>query len=97
MRGRKLRPIEVDPADVPTLQQIARSKTRPWYQVQRARILLEMADGGRTQGLRIKIGRMGKAEKPALESDFDQYPEKPGDFLNIVTQCDVNYNVKSLL
>ena len=49
MRGRKPRPIEVDPADVPTLQQIARSKTRPWYQVQRARILLEMADGGRTQ------------------------------------------------
>jgi hypothetical protein len=23
---------------------------------------------------------MGKVEKPALESDFDQYPEKPGDF-----------------
>src|SRR6266511_6397121 len=27
------------------------------------------------QGLRIKIGRMGKVEKPVLESDFDQYPE----------------------
>src|SRR5512135_2531001 len=39
------------------------------------------------QGLRIKIGRMGKLENPALESDFDQYPEKPGDFLNIVTKC----------
>ena len=24
------------------------------------------------QGLRIKIGRLGKVEKPALESDFDQ-------------------------
>ena len=32
------------------------------------------------QGLRIKIGRLDKVEKPALESDFDQYPEKPGDF-----------------
>jgi len=49
MRGGKPRPIEVDPADVPTLQQIARSKTRPWYQVQRARILSELAEGGRTQ------------------------------------------------
>ena len=38
-----------------------------------------------TQGLRIKIGKMGNVEKPAPESDFDQYPEKPGDFLNIVT------------
>ena len=37
------------------------------------------------QGLRIKMGRMGKVEKPALESDFDHYPEKPGDFLNIAT------------
>ena len=49
MRGRKPRPIKIDPADVPTLQQIARSQTRPWYQVQRLRILLEMAEGGRTQ------------------------------------------------
>jgi hypothetical protein len=40
------------------------------------------------QGLRIKIGRMGKVEKPALESDFDQHPEKPGDFLNIVTNLE---------
>jgi hypothetical protein len=52
--------------------------------------------GGR-QGLRIKIGSLGKVEKPALESDFDQYPEKPGDFLNIVTQYDVNYNIKLLI
>ena len=28
---------------------MARSQTRPWYQVQRARIVLEMAEGGRTQ------------------------------------------------
>jgi len=44
------------------------------------------------QGLRIKIRRMGKVEKPSLESDFDQYPEKPGDFLNIVTEYYINYN-----
>jgi transposase len=42
-------------------------------------------ESGSPQGLRIKIGRLDKVEKPALESDFDQYPEKPGDFLNIVT------------
>jgi len=52
---------------------------------------------GPVQGLRIKIERMGKIEKPALESDFDQYPEKPGDFLNIVTQYDVNHDIKLLL
>jgi hypothetical protein len=40
---------------------------------------------------------MSKVEKPALESDFDQYPEKPGDFLNIVTQYDANHNIKLLL
>jgi hypothetical protein len=45
MRGRKPRPIEVASDDVSALQQIARSQTRPWYQVRRARILLGIADG----------------------------------------------------
>ena len=51
MRGRKPRPIEVAPEDLPVLQQIAQSQTRPWYQVRRARILLGIAEGGRTQTL----------------------------------------------
>ena len=50
--------------------------------------------GGYSQGLRIKIGGMGKVEKPARESDFDHYPDKPGDFLNIVTKIDLNYHIK---
>jgi Winged helix-turn helix len=49
MRGRKPRPIEIAPGDLPVLQQIARSQTRPWYQVRRARILLGIADGAQTQ------------------------------------------------
>ena len=41
MRGRKPRPIEIASGDTSAfLQQIARSQTRPWYQVRRARILL---------------------------------------------------------
>jgi TnpA family transposase len=50
----------------------------------------DLGDQRLFQGLRIKIGRLDKVEKPALESDFDQYPEKPGDFLNILTNYDVN-------
>jgi hypothetical protein len=49
MRGRKPRPIEIAPGDLPILQQIARSQSRPWYQVRRARILLGIADGAQTQ------------------------------------------------
>ena len=49
MRGRKPRPLEIAPADLPLLQQIANSQIRPWYQVRRARILLGIAHGARTQ------------------------------------------------
>src|SRR5208337_3570121 len=49
MRGRKPRPIEIAPDDLPLLQQIAHSQIRPWYQVQRARILLGIAHGARTE------------------------------------------------
>jgi len=49
MRGRKPRPIEIAPDDLPLLQQIAHSQIRPWYQVRRARILLGIAHGARTQ------------------------------------------------
>jgi hypothetical protein len=49
MRGRKPRPIKIASDDLPLLQQIARSQTRPWYQVRRARILLGVAHGARTE------------------------------------------------
>jgi len=49
MSGRKPRPIEIAPDDIPLLQQIAHSQTLPWYQVRRARILLGIAHGARTQ------------------------------------------------
>jgi hypothetical protein len=57
--------------------------------LEQGEVLIPLLLGDRDpQGLRIKIGKMGIVEKPALESDFDQYPEKPGDFLNIATKYD---------
>lgn len=47
MRGRQPRPLTILPADVPILSKIARSRTRPMYQIQRARILLGVAGGER--------------------------------------------------
>ena len=49
MRGRKPRPIEIVPDDIPLLQHIAHSQTLSWYQVRRARILLGIAHGARTE------------------------------------------------
>ncbi len=49
MRGRKPRDFKLAAHDVPILQQIARSRTLPWFQVQRARAVLAMADGERVQ------------------------------------------------
>jgi len=54
MRGRKPHSLTIAPADVPALQQIARSQTLPFFQVQRARIVLEMAHGGRTRSVAIE-------------------------------------------
>lgn len=49
MRGRKPHSFTITPADVLVLQQLARSQTRPWYQVQHARIVLAVAEGERIQ------------------------------------------------
>ena len=48
MRGRKPDEVDVVAADLPVLEQVARSRVLPWLQVQRARVLLGMAAGGRT-------------------------------------------------
>jgi Winged helix-turn helix len=49
MRGRKPHVLQMALDDKPRLQQIAHSQTRPWYQVQHARIVLAMAVGERVQ------------------------------------------------
>jgi len=49
MRGRKPRLLQIALDDKPLLQQLARSQTRPWYQVQHARLVLAMAAGERVQ------------------------------------------------
>jgi Homeodomain-like domain len=54
MRGRRPRPLEIAPHDVPILQQIARSRSLPWYQVQRAQILLAVAAGEPIRSLAIR-------------------------------------------
>ncbi len=51
MRGRKPHVLQIEPNDKPLLQQMARSQTRPWYQVQHARIVLAMAAGERVQAV----------------------------------------------
>lgn len=45
MRGRRPRPLSIDPADLLVLRRVARSDSSPWYQVRRARIVLANAHG----------------------------------------------------
>jgi hypothetical protein len=45
MRGRRPRPLSLDPADLPILPRIAPSESLPWSQVRRARIVLAHARG----------------------------------------------------
>ncbi len=42
-------------ASKPLLQQLARSQTRPWYQVQQARIVLAIAAGERIQSVASQL------------------------------------------
>jgi hypothetical protein len=49
MRGRKPRHFALAAHDEPILQQMARSRTLPWFQVQRARAVLAIAEGERVQ------------------------------------------------
>lgn len=55
MRGRKPHVLQIAPDDKPLLQQLARSQTRPWYQVQHARIVLAMAAGERVQAVASQL------------------------------------------
>lgn len=49
MRGRKPRPFSVAPGDLPLLQEVARSRSLLFFQVQHARIVLAVAEGQRVQ------------------------------------------------
>ena len=51
MRGRKPDPLTIRPHDHPILLQLAHSQTSPWFQVQRARIILAIAAGQRTEAI----------------------------------------------
>jgi hypothetical protein len=55
MRGRKPHGISLAAHDRCLLKQIARSRTLAWFQVQRARIVLAMADGERVQSVATRM------------------------------------------
>src|SRR5690606_35156548 len=55
MRGRKPRSLKIARGDAGLLRQVDRSETSPWFQVRRARILLESAAGARTQELAARL------------------------------------------
>jgi Homeodomain-like domain len=51
MRGRRPNPLTIWRHDHPILLRLAHSQTSPWFQVQRARIVLAIADGQRTEAI----------------------------------------------
>jgi hypothetical protein len=51
MRGRLPRALTIAPDDLEPLRRLARSHTTPWFLVQRACIVLAVADGGRVQAI----------------------------------------------
>ncbi len=55
MRGRKPRDFSLAIHDAPILQQIARSRTLSWLQVQWARVALAMASGERVQTVAFQM------------------------------------------
>ena len=55
MRGRKPHPLELSAADVETLQRLAKRQRLPWYQVQRARVVLAVAAGERIQSVATRM------------------------------------------
>jgi hypothetical protein len=56
MRGRKPLPVAVAPADDRVLRWIASGEGVPWFQVQRARIVLAIAGGKRTAAVAVTAG-----------------------------------------
>ena len=85
MRGRRPRPLEIAPHDVPILQQIARSRSLPWYQIQRAQILLAVAAGEPIRTLAIRtqcnpstVWRICRRYEDAGLPDLLEPPQRAG-------------------
>ena len=85
MRGRRPHPLEIAPHDVPILQQIARSRSLPWYQVQRAQVLLAVAAGEpirtlafRTQCNPSTVWRICRRYEDAGLPDLLEPPQRAG-------------------
>jgi hypothetical protein len=82
MRGRKPRGFSLAAHDIPPLEQIAHSRTLPWFQVQRARAVLAMAQGERVQTVAFQsqcdpctIGRLCRRyEQRGLEGLLSEAP-----------------------
>jgi hypothetical protein len=55
MRGRRPRPLSIDPAGLAILQRVARSESLPWFQVRRARIVLANARGLHTSTIAFQM------------------------------------------
>ena len=55
MRGRKPRRFLLAAHDKPILKQIACSRTLPWFQVKRARVVLAIAEGARVQTVAFQL------------------------------------------
>src|SRR3954466_11700276 len=55
MRGRKPEILTIRSPDIAELERIAHSDTSPWYQVRRARIVLEIASGQRRGDLASQL------------------------------------------
>ena len=85
MCGRRPRPLEIAPHDVPILQQIARSRSLPWYQVQRAQVLLAVAAGELIRTLAIRtqcnpstVWRICRRYEDAGLPDLLEPPQRAG-------------------
>ena len=86
MRGRKPRPLEIAHHDVPVLQQIARSRSLPWFQIQRAQILLAVAAGepvgsppSAPNAIRQPSGESAAAMRSRAYPSSCDRPNGPGD------------------
>lgn len=55
MRGRKPQKLDLASGDVRVLEKLARKRTWPFYQVQRARVVLAVATGERVQAVAKRL------------------------------------------
>jgi hypothetical protein len=82
MRGRKPHVLVIASEDVPVLEHVARCRKLPWFQVERARILLAVAAGQRVETLtaqfecdRATVWRVCRRyEQLGLNSVFGEAP-----------------------